>query len=88
MKEYYIDRTISLHECYGEVHIIFKEEFEGEEVCLMWNAYELLKDLPHIYDLAKRADKREQDHIKEKYRDLSKQIFEDVKKPVGRPPKE
>lgn len=88
MKEYYIDKTISLHECHGEVHIIFKDEFEEEEVCLLWNASELLRDIPHLYELAKRAKEAEDAHEENRYRDFAETIKEDFKRPVGRPPKE
>ena len=87
MKEYYIERTESLHEGHGEVWIEFKD-WEGEMISLCYNASELLRDLPHLYDIAKRAYAREQEHIDQKYRELSKKIYNDVKKPVGRPPKE
>lgn len=88
MKEYYINRTDSLHECHGEVHIVFKDEFNNDEVCLMFNAHELLRDIPHLYELAKRAKETEDAHEENRYRDFAEKIREDFKRPVGRPPKE
>lgn len=88
MKEYYIDKTNSLHECHGEIHIVFYDEFEEEEVCLIWNASELLRDIPHLYHFAKRAKAKEEEHQKTKYKELIDEIHNDIKKPVGRPPKD
>lgn len=88
MKEYYINRTDSLHECHGEVHIVFKDEWENKSYCLIWNASELLKDIPSLYELAKRAKEAEDAHEENRYRDFAEKIKEDFKRPVGRPPKE
>jgi len=88
MIEHYIDKTISLHECHGEVHIEFRDEWENKSYCLIWNASELLKDIPSLYNLAKRAKAREEEYQKTKYKELIDEIHNDIKRPVGRPPKE
>lgn len=87
MKEYYIERTISLHEGHGEVFIEFKD-WEGNVVSLTYEATELLRDIPHLYELAKRAKAKEDARQEEKYREFAEKMKEDFKRPVGRPPKE
>ena len=91
MKEYYVHRSISLHESTGVVHLELEVDDWREEtktVTLEYNALELLKDLPSLYEFAKRANKKEQEYIAEKYKDLKNDLDKDFKRPVGRPPKD
>lgn len=87
MTEYYIERTHQISEGYGEVYLYFKDD-DDNEVGLIYNASELLRDLPSLYEFAKRADAKEREWIAKQYRDLGKKIDKDYKRPVGRPPKE
>lgn len=87
MKEYYIERTESLHEGHGEVHIEFKD-YEGNPVWLIYEATELLRDIPHLYEFATRAKAKSDAHQEDKYREFAEKLKEDFKRPVGRPPKE
>ena len=91
MKEYYVHRSISLSSSTGVVHLELEVDDWNEEsriVMLEYNALELLKDLPSLYEFAKRGNKKEQEYIAERIKDLKKDLDKDFKRPVGRPPKD
>jgi len=87
MKEHYVERTHQIHYGHGEVYLYFNDD-DGDEVGIIYNASELLRDLPTLYEFAKKAEEKERDWIAQQYRDLGKKIDKDYKRPVGRPPKE
>lgn len=87
MIELYIDRSTSLSCGTGEVTITFND-YDDREIHLNYNSAELLRDIPALYEMAKRAQELESKWQKEKYREMLKSIDSDIKRPVGRPPKE
>ena len=85
--EYYIDRTHELSGYHGDVTIKFYDT-DNKEIELVYNAWELLKDLPALFRMASQAHQQEIDWQKNEYRKLAAAMQEEFKRPVGRPPKE
>ena len=88
MNEIFILRTIQLHSSNGVVHIESIGYDEAESAYIEYNARALLRDIPALYRMAKQAIAMEDAHTEEKYRHMMKEINKDVKRPVGRPPKD
>ena len=72
MKEYYIDRTITLSKNIGEVYVEFFCLYTGEDVRLVFNAFELLKDIPSLLTLAKEAHENDLEYLEQKWGDILK----------------
>lgn len=85
--EHYINRTHTIHGYQGDVTIEFYDE-DNNNVQLIFNAWELLKDLPALFSMASQAHQQDIDWQKEQYRRLAADMQEEFKRPVGRPPKE
>ena len=85
--EYYIDRTHELSGYHGSVTIKFYD-IDNNEIELVYDAWELLKDLPSLFRMASQAHQQEIDWQKNEYRKLAAEMQEEFKRPVGRPPKE
>jgi len=88
MNEIFILRTIQLHSTNGVVHIESIGYGKEDGAYIEFDARALLDDIPHLYRMAKQAIAMEDAHTENKYRDMMKQINKDVKRPVGRPPKD
>lgn len=86
MKEFYIQDTDAISNGTGEVYISFRDD-DNEEVVLYWNAYALLKDIPSLFEFARRGEQKEVEYYKEKYRSMAEDIGEMTKRSKGRPKK-
>jgi hypothetical protein len=84
--EFYIDRTHTISGYHGDVTIEFYND-DNQNVQLVFNAWELLKDLPAIFRMASQAHQGEIEWQKKQYRKLASEMQEEFKRPVGRPPK-
>tara|TARA_R110001632_G_scaffold16427_3_gene53165 strand:+ start:1145 stop:1369 length:225 start_codon:yes stop_codon:yes gene_type:complete len=73
--EIYVNTTSTLYSDFGEV-IIEATTLDPEEgfVHITFNARQLLKDIPSLYDLCKSAIEKEDKHIKEKYKQFKKKL--------------
>ena len=88
MNELFILRTIQLHSTNGVVHIESIGYGKEDSAYIEFDARALLEDIPALYRMAKQAIAMEDAQTEEKYRHMMKEINKDVKRPVGRPPKE
>lgn len=80
--ETHANEIIGLSGYDGVVHI---ETIGHHDLHLTINARELMRDLPSIYYMCKKAIAEEDQRTFDKFRDFEKEIAKDFKRPVGRP---
>jgi hypothetical protein len=76
-KEYWVHRTISLHQSSGIVHIeaeVANWDDENNIIHLEWNARELLNDIPSLYEFAMKAEEEELKNRNKKYKELKQKL--------------
>ena len=91
MKEYYAKRSLSIHATRGVVHLEIDIDDWNEDhntMMLEFDARELFADIPSLFQMCKKAIKEEDEYNKLRYKELAEDIFKEVKRPVGRPPKD
>jgi len=90
IKEIFVDRTHEMYGTNGEVTIsAYVGEFEIRQECtITFNAHELLRDIPHLHYFAKKAIEEERQGTNKIYREMLRDLQQDLKRPVGRPKKD
>ena len=75
MKEYYIKRTISIHQSNGVLHIeaeVDDWDDEGNIINIEWDCNAMLDDIPSFYEFALKAKKGWEIERDKKYKELKK----------------
>ena len=83
-KEAFILRTISLHSSPGVVHIETIGYDTDEAMCIEFDAYALLDDIPGLYTMAKQAIEQDKEHNVKKYVRFKQLLAEDWKGKRGK----
>lgn len=77
-KEYYVTRTISLHQSNGVVHIEAEvddwDDGNNNIILLEWDASSLLDDIPSLFDFAMRAELEKNKDREKRYKELKEKL--------------
>jgi hypothetical protein len=73
--EFFLDRITSMHSSNGVVHLqVTTLDPEQGYIDIEVNARELLNDIPSLHYFAKKAIKKEDEYIEEKYIEFKKTL--------------